>query len=461
MFKFPKGLFHFLTLFFLVSCKTIQPEAPSIVSSNIPAMPAAVSSIVNVPVTVDLKNYFKKAEEMVPVENKGSDNPCEGVRYQYVFNRNPLQFSGNGMSLNLDVDGEYSVSGSYCVKCVYGACVAKTPSFSCGIGEPMRKIKVGYTSTLSVTPGYQVNSNTKLAYIKPLDPCQISFLKYDITDNLIENIKGPLNDLGKTIDQQTATYPLKNYVQDFWNKLFEEQQAGDFGFLNLHPTGLEMTGMHMQGTTLKFLLGISCKPQFTLRSMAQKPGLVPKMTTLAKDSGFHIMMDLHAAYEDITKQAATALSGKIIELKNRKFIIDDVELQGAGNAKMVVKVKFSGNKKGLLYLVGTPKIDVIKNTLSIPDLSFDIHSKNILIKLANWLLDDKITEKIKASCVYDLTPQLNIAKDRLQKELNRDITSDIQMKASVNHFKVINIFPAEKELFLRVFTNGNILVNMK
>jgi len=445
----------------MVSCKAIRPEAPVVTSTTIPAMPPATPSIINVPVTVDLKYYFQKAEEMVPVENKGSDNPCEGVRYEYVFNRNPFQFSGSGMNLNLDVDGAYSVSGSYCAKCLYGVCLAKTPTFSCGIGEPLRKIKVGYSSAFSITPGYQLRSNTKLSYIKPLDPCSISFISYDITDKLIENIKGPLNDLGKSVDQQSATYPLKNFVQDFWNKLYEEQRAGDFGFLNLHPAALNITGMNMQQSTLKFLLGISCKPMLTLKTAAQKPGIVPDMMPLSKDSGFRIMMDINAPYEEINRQIKAAVCGKEMAIKKRKIIIDDLEIFGAGNAKLIIKIKFSGNKKGILYLIGTPVIDPVTNKLTVPDLSFDIRSRNLLIKLANWLLDAKITEQIKANCTYDLTSVLNMTKQRFQTELNRNITPDIQMKGIVDGLKVTTIFPESAILKLRVYTTGKIFVNMK
>ena len=113
---------------FTSSCRVIRPSAPDIESVPVPSIPPSQSSIVNVPVTVDLTGYFKKAEEMVPAENSGSDNPCEGVRYKYYFKRNPLKISGKGMRLDLQVDGAYSMSGSYCAKCMFGSCVLKTPT---------------------------------------------------------------------------------------------------------------------------------------------------------------------------------------------------------------------------------------------------------------------------------------------------------------------------------------------
>lgn len=58
-------------------------------------------------------------------------------------------------------------------------------------------------------------------------------------------------------------------------------------------------------------------------------------------------------------------------------------------------------------------------------------------------------------------PTIKLGQGSFTKELNRNITPDIQMKAAVSQLKVNHIFPAEEELFLRVFTNGSIMVNMR
>src|SRR4051812_7569324 len=89
-----------LLLPFILSCATVKPLAPANTEVDIPKLVQPVSNV-EVPVTVDLKNYFVQAENSVP--NKYADNqqPCEGLRYAYTFTRTPFTITGANNVVNL------------------------------------------------------------------------------------------------------------------------------------------------------------------------------------------------------------------------------------------------------------------------------------------------------------------------------------------------------------------------
>jgi hypothetical protein len=444
----------------LASCKTIQPNAPSLKEIKLPPTSQPVSTI-NIPISVDLNPFFKMAEDSMPKEFSGEEHPCEGVRYAYTFNRNPFGFSGNGNILNLHINGQYKLSGSYCSKCVFDKCLLATPSFSCGVNEPMRKISIGYQSEINILPNYIIQTKTSLDYLTPIDPCKISFLKYQITDKLIEAIKPPLKDLAKKVDQETAKFKLKDYVQNFWNTLSADQPIGEIGFLHLNPQELSVSKLNMKGSDLTFNLGVQCRPDITIRPKLFEKKTIPNLIKPTEAKGFNIALDIHAPYHELSELLNKQFANTVYNVSGKKIIIDEIKVLGSELTKIVLILTFSGSKKGIVYLEGTPQINTKNNKITIPDLSFNLQSKNLLLKMADWFFEGKITEKIKAAATIDYTAQINTAKANLQDQLNKKIAEGMLLKGNVKALNISDIYPMKNELLIRTYSTGDISLQVK
>ena len=99
------------------SCATTKALAPSpVATADIPKIVQPVSNV-EVPVTVDLKSYFVQAENSVPTKYSDNQQPCEGLRYQYLFTRTPFAITGKNNVVNLSFVGAYGFNASYCAKC--------------------------------------------------------------------------------------------------------------------------------------------------------------------------------------------------------------------------------------------------------------------------------------------------------------------------------------------------------
>ena len=455
----PFQLYLCMSCILLSSCATIKPEAPVFSKEVITAPPAVVSGL-NIPIEVDLSSYFKMAEVAVPAQFEGSDHPCEGLRYEYQFLRSPFNIAGNKDNINLSFEGKYKIKGNYCAKCFNQNCLLPTPTFSCGFDEPLRRIEIAYTSKIKLLPDYHLSTITNLTKADPTDKCKVGFVNFDITDKLLKEVKVQLDLLGKNVDSQIQSYNLKPYIVGFWNKLFEVQKVDEFGYLNFNPMAVSVSDLNMYGSTLSMSLGLACTPVFTVGYKPSQPTELPNLIKNNLQKGFNVYVDLITNYNDLTVLMNNKLAGKSFDVKGKQIIINSIQISGLGNSKIAVKLDFKGSKKGVAYLVGTPVFDSAKNIITIPDLAFDLKSRNVLLKLANWLLNDKISAKIKVAANFDLSPILLQAKNNLQTQLNRNLTDHIQMTGTVNSLVIQKIYTSLDSLLIRVLSNGEIGVRV-
>ena len=226
--------------FLLYSCATVKPIAPANAGVDIPKLVQPVSNI-EVPVSVDLKSYFIQAENSVPTKYSDNQQPCEGLRYNYVFTRTPFTITGgSNNAVSLKFVGSYGFSASYCAKCstLLGSgaqCIVPTVSAQCGWdGETPRRMEIAYKSTINVMPDYHLRSKTILYPApKPLDRCNVFMGNIDVTDRLIEYINQPLNDLGKMVDAKIAAYNIRPMVEELWKNIATEMKVGDVGYVSI------------------------------------------------------------------------------------------------------------------------------------------------------------------------------------------------------------------------------------
>jgi hypothetical protein len=154
------------------------------------------------------------------------------------------------------------------------------------------------------------------------------------------------------------------------------------------------------------------------------------------------------------------LNGKSVTIKNNEVIFTGIEIQGAANKQLNLKVNFDGKRKGTLYLVGTPVFDSIAQKISFPDLTFDLKTKDALLQSAKWMFNSKITDMMRAYATFDLTPHLDEMKKMVQKEMNRELTEGVNLNGKVTDLMLVGIYPQLNQLIIRINTIGDIKLSM-
>jgi hypothetical protein len=461
-----KGTSFLILISLLMSCKQIAPIAPAIQVEK-PLPPKQPVSVIDVPIHIELKSYFKQADEQVPAKFEGKEQKCEGTSFSYVFERAPLQIKGKGNELQFDIAGKYALKMNYCPQCTdlfddKGNCVLPRLYASCGVGEPMRKIEISYKTAFDLEPDYTLKSKTTLRDVKPIDKCEVTVFSFDATDELMKQIKTALKSLAGDIDQKVADTDLRKEVEKAWKAMNKPMQVDKYGYLYINPAKISVSEFQLNGSQLDFSLALEAYPKVELQKKTSAPKPLPNLSTYPKHDGFNINMDLLGNYDSLSAILTSELKGKeIIIRKRNRIVIEKAGIYGASNQQLSFEIMFSGRRKGTLYLVGTPVFDVQNQQISFPDLTFDIRTKNALLKSAKWLFSDKITNIVRASTTYDLKPLLKDASKKLETELNRQVDEQTKLTGNLSNILILDIHPLETELLIRANLQGKIKLQME
>ena len=457
----------FLVILFplLWSCKTIHAPIPNIENEEITLTEQAVS-IISVPISLKLTPFYKEINATAPKKFKGAQNTCEGLSYSYLFRRSPLTFYGLGNQLISTINGKYSLRLNYCPKCTSlfkktGNCVVPRVYASCGIDEPMKKIKVQFGTFLKLNKDYSIHSKTKLLKLNLLDPCKMTVFKYDATSEVKKEFRKSLNEVASEIDSQIKETNIKKDVQVLWDKISGPIPLGDFGYLYINPKKISLSNLNYKNDLAFINFNLYAKPLF--RSSLDSTfefSKIPNLSAYKKEDGFSIEFDIKENFDSLSVLINQQLKDSCIKINKHDFIFKECSIFNASNKKIGIKISFSGKKKGSLFLVGTPHYNSTNKILSFPDLDFDIQTKNLLLKSAKWLLNKKVKEKMIAAAVFNLEEEIDNIKKQINTALNQEYMSKITLSGTINNIDIKQINLLENELFIRAIGEGSLKVSL-
>ncbi len=450
---------------FLCGCGTISPEAPQYEATPLPPIIPTLSTI-HAPITIELKSYLNEAEKAVPTNLKGSEENCSGVSYEYTFKRDPIIFFGSESTMNYKVNGQYGISMNYCPTCTYlfdeeGTCILPRIYLSCGVDEAMRRMSVSYATTVAVSNDYSFKSSTELKDFQLIDPCEVSLFSFDVTNQLKKQLTPVLSELENDIDKQLRALDIKPQLNELWELANTSIPIEDFGFLNINPKNVSLNKLSLNGTKALLDVIISLQPTFTTSSVKSNSTKLPNLSKLSAADGFNIALDVYAGYDSLSSVLTNKIKDDTIFIKKNAFIFKDLKISGTVDQEMTLEINFDGKRKGTLYLKGKPNYDASTHEISFPNLDFDLASKNLLLRTAKWLLNDKIISTIKEQAKYNIVNELNSVKQKLQGEINKNNNALFTLKAEIKDLDLSQIFLDDKNIILRIQTEGNVTINVK
>ena len=457
-------IFLICILHISAACSVILPVAPIPETLNIPDLKQSYSSI-EIPIIIDLTPYLAETEKTIPKSFIGKEEKCSGVSYTYKFNRNPIKFEGKGDYLYYEVDGKYALTLNYCPECTSlfnekGNCLIPRIYSSCGVKEPMRRVLVAYTTNFKVTPDFHFKTTTELRKFETPDPCEISVFNYDATGKLRKEVLVVLKDIEKDIDQKMATIDIRTEIEEAWKTLSVPTSLGKYGFFSIQPKGIALSEVSFESNIAHIDLNLTLQPLITTYPQELKTSPLPQLSNYKKTNGFNINLDIVATYDSLSSILTHELMGKKVLIKKNEVVFQEITIDGAANEQLSLKVDFTGRRKGTLYLLGTPTFDSISQSISFPDLTFNIATKNALLKSAKWLFNPKITTLLREYATFDLDQHLVEMKKTVQKELNRELSEGVRLSGEIEKIELKEIYPRQKHLIIRVNSIGKMNLSM-
>ena len=474
------SIFQWLLIFILIlsSCgpskkiaSTAAPATPSttaapVTTASTPsdALPALPPSEIDLPIKIAGRPLIATADSLTPKEFLSEGWPgylqtsCD-FRYKYRFVRSGFTVQCINNRLSVALQGHYQVAGGRCL-CVSGKPVSPWVSGYCGFdNEPMRRVDLSFSTQLIFLPDYRLHTASGLDKLSALDRCTMSVFSLDMTQQIMDSIGSSVNAFCKTLDVSIAKMNFSGNLHQSATKAWQKIAIGPYGYLVVNPTAMRIGTLNYARDTFNISMGISCAPQ--LGSDSTNPARLPPLPPLqsgANRSGVTLYLPATYDYTFINKLLNDSFRNRTFEYQGQKVILKQLTVSGFGHHQVKMTVDFSGSHQGQFSVWGTPTLDTAKQELRVPDVQYELKSREFAIKLARILFKNKIRENIKGNSFLDLSALLKANLPTLNAQLNRPIAPGIFTTGEVKQLKMIGLQAGEKSIQVQVYLRADIAV---
>ena len=439
-----------------------QLSAPSVILSLPDTLPALPQSEIDIPIKLTGQPFLAAADSAFPREFTSPGWPaylqpsCD-FRYRYRFVRSPFTVRCTNNRISVGMQCSYQVAGGHSL-CAGGRPVSPWISGYCGFdNEPMRRVDLSFTTQFFVQPDYHLQTSSGVEQVKALDKCTMSIFSMDMTQQIMDSIRSSINGLCKQLDASAAGLNVAGYLRQT-AKTWQKTPLGPYGWLVINPLAVRVGALNFVRDTFSLSLGISCRPELSSDKTPSKQVLLPPLNSGAGRSGITLYLPANYEYSFLTKLLNDSLQGRSFLYKGRQVIIKEVAVKGIGHHQLELRIDFAGSHEGRIFLRGTPVVDTAKQALSVPDISYSIESREVLVKMAGAILRGKIRRTVQGNSYLDLATLLKTNMPTLNAQLNRMVMSHLYTTGQIKELKLIGLLAGENSLQAQLFVRAELSV---
>ncbi len=446
-----------LGLFSCSQIKNIEPPETEVMEAGNYTISA---SIINLPISIELKDVYEKINSEVPKTFSGAEQQCDGISYSYTFNRKAIEFNGSKGGIQYSIPGSYAIRLNYCPKCTqlftdYGDCLTPRIYASCGVDEEPRKVRINYFTSITIDESFQLISRTRLKEFKSKDPCVITVFNYNATERVEKEMEKALITAADYVDSEIKSHPIQKELKRSLKALNEPIDLGQYGKLYLNTSRLNVSTFNFDGTSTSFNVQLIGYPSIGVVPVADSVNYAP-----AASDEFNITLPLKMSFDTLSTLLDQNIKGQTINFKKNEIQIDSIRVCGTHLNKLNLMVRFSGNKKGTVYFEAVPVYNAVEQELSISDINLTLESKNVLLKSAKWLLNGKLEKIIEQHARFNFVKDIDLVNDLLRTKLNGTITPGVELETKMNSMRLIQLQLDQSAVNIIIQLMGKARVNV-
>ena len=462
--------FGLLAVALVLACRDdeIAPPLPRAQGTWVDSLPVVPPSTIDLPVRYDLGPAMAWLESRVPRRlgdlRTRHQVPGNGrVSYTYAVSRAPFRVGFRGRTASLAAMVSYQGRGWY------NPPVLPAVSGSCGTsGTPVRA-RLVIETTVRLTDNWQLRPRTR-ARAEPFseedrDRCDVTVARIDITGRVLEAARSALQQELSEFDARLTAYDLKLQAQEVWDLLQSPLALTDSLWLAINPVGVRIGTLRTEGDTLVTNVGLTAQPRVVGGARPQPTArpMPPPDDSVGSASGLNLLTEARVSYAVAGTVLSRELAGDRIDVADRTLVIEGIELRGVGDGRVAVGLRMSGPARGTLYAVGTPVLDPITLDLTMPDLRYDVATRNLLVGTLAWLAEEKIETFLRTRVRINLAGVLDDGRRLLQKELNRKLASGVRLSTQVDRLEILDLQGAPTALIVRAMAlgQGELVLNLR
>lgn len=328
-------------------------------------------------------------------------------------------------------------------------------------------IALDFQTNYALNPDWTITTHTKLAGYKWIkEPkAKVLGLKVPVTVIAEQVLNFSAKKMTSAIDQQVnESLMLKELAAQAWHILQQpilvsEPYETRFKFT---PNDLAISPFKTKKNTIHSTLFIQGATQVGIgdqTNFLKDTTLLPlKIQDFDPNNNLKINLIAEVPFAEIEHIALKNFKGQTYNFGEWKIRIEDIKLVKESE-QLTIQVHSSGDYSGWLTLSGFPSYSVKENHLEFQDVTFNLDTKNLLLKSAKWLLNGVLTNKLAGSMVYPLKEWLVALKKQLQSQLsNYKIQEGILLNGKVEHLDIKRAYLGDTTLELGVQIEGEVKI---
>ena len=463
------GLIALIVLASSTACRRDNVEVPpperGAAARPVPDPPP---SVVNLPVTISLAQVAAQIESKVP---RGQNKEAEwqpigkfavvGTVYaREMWERDPLRLSIHDDQVDVSAHVRYRarLAAHPCAPLVGCRWVELG---SCGTDSEMPTMDIGLRTTLTYTREWTVLPRTRPLPVRPGVRCKLTEAKIDVTERVREMVQGVIDRAAPQVDEKIRdAVELRRRVEDLWSDIQQPIRASRDVYLLIQPESVSATPPRGKGTTLTTSVAVTVRPRVIIGDrppVAELP--LPPGGRVAPGRGFQVQLLAELPYAVVDSMLAKKLAGRTFDAHGHKVTVVGTNLYGSGD-RVVLKVRVKGDARGTIYLVGTPRFDPATQVISVPDLDFSVESKELLPRVAEWLMGDQLRDELRGAAHFELADRIASIRGDVDQALNRNLGRSVRMSGGVDALRPLGVFVFSRSLAAVVAADGHVQIHV-
>ena len=275
-----------------------------------------------------------------------------------------------------------------------------------------------------------------------------------------------------TIDAQLRErVPMRALISQAWTAAFRTLALDKSGalWLLLRPTGVFLGEVEARDGQVFLDAGIRGVFRVVVgeQPQAAEPAPLPPRSPPPDGPGIALDVPVSVSFEAANQQIDQRVEGQRIEVpvdvvgRSVPLTIGAVEVYPSGD-HIAVALEFTADLpgswfdlSGLVYLVGTPRLDAHNNHLWISDLAYDSRTNLALVDVAEWMLHDTIVRRIQELLVFDFAERLDDYRDKANHAIaNYKVAETVRIHGKLGEASVATLTVTDLAIVAMVQLRG-------
>jgi hypothetical protein len=180
----------------------------------------------------------------------------------------------------------------------------------------------------------------------------------------------------------------------------------------------------------------------------------PPQDSTSRPPVLHLLTEGRLPYPVASSILTKELRGTVIKVAHQRLVLDSLHLIGVGDGRVAVGLAVHGSVRGVLYAVGRPAYDTASAELFMPDMEYDIGTRDLLTGTLAWLASGRVEEFLRTRVRIKLGPVLADGRELLEKNLNRDLAEGVHLRMDVKSGRVLGVRASPHALLVRALASG-------